>query len=97
MVDSVSLDSVYYTLYGYFDFPPGAAAYFVFNPGPVDSVALVIRAAWDEAGNPGRYNNPVFTDGLENDACEDTTFWVTLTSPVRGLAARWFTVSRKAR
>jgi hypothetical protein len=81
LMDSVNAGNVYYTLYGYFDFPPSAITYFALNPDPVDSVALVIRAAWDEAGNPGRYNNPVFNDGLKNDACEDTTFFVTLTSP----------------
>ncbi|MCX6600734.1 MAG: hypothetical protein NT025_04135, partial [bacterium] len=81
LVDSVRADSVYYTLFGYFDFPPAAITYFASNPNPVDSVAMVIRAAWDEAGNPGRYNNPVFNDGLRNDASEDTTFFVTLTSP----------------
>jgi len=78
LVDTVSTDSVYYTLYGHFEFPPAAVAWFLANGPVVDSVALVIRSAWDQAGNPGRYNNPVWGDGLTNDSAEDTTFWVTL-------------------
>ncbi|MDD5088179.1 MAG: hypothetical protein PHI18_05210, partial [bacterium] len=78
LVDTVSTDSVYYTLCGHFDFPPAAVAWFAANGPVVDSVALVIRSAWDQAGNPGRYNNPVWGDGLTNDSAEDTTFWATL-------------------
>ncbi|RPH93652.1 hypothetical protein EHM69_09625, partial [candidate division KSB1 bacterium] len=74
--DQINADSVYYTLHGHFDFPASAAAWFALHPEPYDSVALVIRGAWDEAGNPGRYNNPVFNDGLRNDSFEDTTFRV---------------------
>lgn len=78
VVDTVSVDSVYYVLHGHFEFPAAATAWFLANSPVVDSVALVIRAAWDQAGNPGRYNNPVWGDGLTNDSAEDTTFWVTL-------------------
>ncbi|MBU0507932.1 7-cyano-7-deazaguanine synthase, partial [bacterium] len=79
LVDTMSVDSVYYTLCGHFDFPDAAAeAWFIANGPVVDSVCLVIRSAWDQAGNPGRYNNPVFNDGLRWDSSEDTTFCVNL-------------------
>lgn len=73
-VDSLTAptDSAYYILAGHFDLPNALP------PFVLDSVCLVIRSAWDAAGNPGRYNNPIFTDGLSNDSAEDTTFCVVL-------------------
>ncbi|MBI5058505.1 hypothetical protein HZB60_01850 [candidate division KSB1 bacterium] len=65
----VNSDSVYYTLSGYFDLP---------DVWDSQEVCLVIRSAWDQAGNPGRYNDPVFTDAYENDATEDTSYCVFL-------------------
>ncbi|MFZ5432589.1 MAG: hypothetical protein ACOZB3_02335, partial [Calditrichota bacterium] len=78
LVDTVSNTEVNYILAGHFDFPAAAAAWFAANGPAVDSVCLVIRSAWDQAGNPGRYNNPVFNDGLRWDSSEDTTFCVIL-------------------
>ena len=45
---------------------------------PVDTfiynACFVIRGAWDQGGNPGRYNEPSFSDAFEDDSFEDTTF-----------------------
>ncbi len=64
--DSVAYDSSYYTLIGRFTNIPDDYCN--------TNVNLLIRSAWDQAGNPGRYNNPVYTDAYEADACEDTSF-----------------------
>ncbi|MCB9366153.1 MAG: hypothetical protein H6506_02855 [Calditrichaeota bacterium] len=49
---------------------------------PVDTfiynACFVIRGAWDQGGNPGRYNEPTFSDAFEEDSFEDTTFCVHL-------------------
>ncbi|MBK6766231.1 MAG: proprotein convertase P-domain-containing protein [bacterium] len=49
---------------------------------PVDTFiynsCFVVRGAWDQGGNPGRYNEPAFTDAFEFDSFEDTTFCVNL-------------------
>ncbi len=65
-------DSVKYHLYGHFNLPDAwPAGYIMYDVG------LVIRSAWDQGGNPGRYNNPPYTDAYENDSSEDTTFFAT--------------------
>ncbi len=71
LVDKRSDTEVYYTLAGTIHIPAAATL-------PYDSVALVIRAAWDQGGNPGRYNNPVFDDAWRWDSAEDTTFRIIL-------------------
>ncbi len=78
VIDSVSFDhlandSVKYHLFGHFNLPASTPADTV-----MENVCLVIRSAWDQAGNPGRYNNPPYDDAYENDSSEDTTFCVTL-------------------
>ncbi len=55
-----------YTLTGrIFNMPPDT---FIYN------ACFVIRGAWDQGGNPGRYNSPAFSDAYEADSFEDTTF-----------------------
>ncbi|MFH1010431.1 MAG: hypothetical protein V1784_04250, partial [bacterium] len=61
-------DSFYYILQGHFEN--------IHDNYCNTDVLLLVRSAWDQAGNPGRYNNPVFTDAYEEDSCEDTTFAV---------------------
>ena len=72
MVDPVDLGNGNweYTLTGHFEnVPPDT---FIYN------TALLVRGAWDQGGNPGRWNNPVFTDAFFEDSFEDYTFRVEL-------------------
>jgi hypothetical protein len=73
VAETFANDSIRYRIYGSIDLPASTPAEYV-----NDNVTLVIRSAWDQAGNPGRYNNPPFTDHWFNDASEDTSFHITL-------------------
>jgi hypothetical protein len=62
----INPDSVYYILTGHFESIPDNYCN--------TNCRFIIRSAWDQAGNPGRYNNPPFTDAYEEDSAEDTSF-----------------------
>ncbi|MBU0692974.1 hypothetical protein KKH18_14325, partial [bacterium] len=59
-----------YTLVGHFENIPPAT--FIYD------ACLLVRGAWDQAGNPGRWNNPVFDDAFDDDSFEDYTFRIEL-------------------
>ncbi len=64
--ESLDTDEWAYTLTGrIYNLP---ADTFIYNS------CFVIRGAWDQGANPGRYNQPPFSDAFEEDSFEDTTF-----------------------
>ncbi|MCB1060889.1 MAG: hypothetical protein KDB65_11705 [Calditrichaeota bacterium] len=68
--ESLAVDEWQYTLLGTIHtLPPDT---FIYNS------CFVIRGAWDQGSNPGRYNQPPFSDAFEEDSFEDTTFCVNL-------------------
>jgi hypothetical protein len=68
--ESLDVDEWSYTLIGRIhNLPPDT---FIYNS------CFVIRGAWDQGANPGRYNQPPFSDAFEEDSFEDTTFCVDL-------------------
>jgi len=64
--ESLDVDEWKYTLLGTITNLPVDT--FIYN------ACFVIRGAWDQGGNPGRYNEPAFSDAYEADSFEDTTF-----------------------
>ncbi|MCC6477370.1 hypothetical protein IT157_09990, partial [bacterium] len=68
--ESIDVDEWEYTLIGRIYAMPEDT--FIYNS------CFVIRGAWDQGGNPGRYNTPPFSDAYEEDSFEDTTFCVDL-------------------
>ncbi|NUO18032.1 proprotein convertase P-domain-containing protein [bacterium] len=64
--ESLDWDEWEYTLVGRIYNMP--ADTFIYN------ACFVIRGAWDQGANPGRYNEPAFSDAYEEDSFEDTTF-----------------------
>ncbi len=68
--ESLDWDEWEYTLTGRITNMP--ADTFIYN------ACFVIRGAWDQGGNPGRYNEPAYSDAFEEDSFEDTSFCVHL-------------------